>query len=220
LTDTGDDTYTASGSITCTFTGTIPVTGTLPGTVTCTSTHSLTVDIDTDGSLEINNIGPFSPGWTAGSTATTHNGVGGVTITITTPPQVSATLNTGNFDNNPTSAADEFDVAKSVNTIAPITGTITLPNTLTITGGTLQDSGAHSIDISSNEPTPSNDIVVPELITVAFPPPVTVALTATTTFLNNIPFSITIEEGAITTTVVDPDTGTVTGVLSGPSQDS
>jgi hypothetical protein len=119
LTDTGDDTYTVSGSITCTFTGTIPVIGTLTGTVTCTSTHSLTVDIDTNGSPFEINIGPFSPGWTAGSTATTHDGVGGVTITITTPPQVSATLNTGNFDNNPASALDEFDVAKSVNTIIP-----------------------------------------------------------------------------------------------------
>jgi hypothetical protein len=166
----GSDLYRTYGTITCTFSGTIPIVGTLPGTVDCTSRHNLEIDIHNDGGAPEVTRGPVTvpySDWVDGVTSTFHNGMGGVTITITSSPSLTTDLEPGVDLDNDVSTDDAWDVTKQVNTLAPITGTINpaVPQ-LTITGGAVQDTGTHSVDINNDEAAiPSDDVQIPEINT-------------------------------------------------------
>jgi hypothetical protein len=220
----GSDLYRTYGTITCTFSGTIPIVGTLPGTVDCTSTHNLQINIHNDGGAPEVTRGPVTvpaATWVDGVTSTFHNGMGGVTITITSSPSLTTNLEPppGVDLDNDGSTDDAWDVTKQVDTtLAPITGTINpaVPQ-LTIIIGIVRDTGFHSVDINNDEAAiPSDDVQIPEINTADLPPPATVSLTAVPTLLNNIIFEISASNLGITTNIVDPATGEVEGTLSGP----
>jgi hypothetical protein len=223
LTVAGSDLYRTYGTITCTFSGTIPIVGTLPGTVDCTSEHNLVINIHNDGGApEVTRPPVTVPAatWVDGVTSTFHNGMGGVTITITSSPSLTTNLEPppGVDLDNDGSTDDAWDVTKQVDTtLAPITGTLVpaVPQ-LTITGGIVRDTGFHSVDINNDEAIPSDDVQIRESNIASLPPPATVSLTAVPTLLNNIRFEISASNLGITTNIVDPATGEVEGTLSGP----
>jgi hypothetical protein len=223
LTVAGSDLYRTYGTITCTFSGTIPIVGTLPGTVDCTSTHNLQINIHNDGGAPEVTRGPVTvpaATWVDGVTSTFHNGMGGVTITITSSPSLTTNLEPppGVDLDNDGSTDDAWDVTKQVDTtLAPITGTINpaVPQ-LTIIIGIVRDTGFHSVDINNDEAAiPSDDVQIPESNSATLPPPATVPLNAVPTLLNNIGFQVSAPNLAITTNIVDPATGEVEGTLSG-----
>ncbi|MEM4238496.1 MAG: hypothetical protein QXP49_02180, partial [Nitrososphaerota archaeon] len=152
------DSYTNTGTLTCTISGTVPATGVSPGTMTCTGTLSFTIDIDSDSTPDVVFTGlPLSG---SGDITTSHDGLGNVLIWGSI--SVAAPLVIGDLDNDG-SSDDTLQITKTVD--VNIVGTITFPpgNQISVDSGGISVVGADIIDISTNdEIAPPDDIVADE----------------------------------------------------------